>query len=135
MLIDFRIPNIVVDAVQYPAKLALVDIQGVIQTTALIGEADFMGMGRRHRGHENWNRRCRLHQIDGTVIEIVAQAVVIEIVRDIGQAGRPQRVFAGHALMLKVVDGVAPAAGSSRHGRIARTIAPVSNPSASRGNG
>ena len=41
------------------------------------------------------------------MIEVVAQPVVIEVVSNVGQASRPQRIVAGQALMLEVMDGVA----------------------------
>ena len=52
MRINLWIPHIVINAVQYAAKLALMGVQHWPQTAALIGKARFMGMSRRYGGDE-----------------------------------------------------------------------------------
>ena len=105
--IDFRIPDIIIDAVQHAAELIAMHFQGMIEPAALIGMTGLIGMGRRYGGDEIGIDDTALHQVDRAVIEVVPQAVEIEILRDVGQAGGPQHVFAGQPLMLEVVNGVA----------------------------
>jgi len=84
MRIDLRIPHIVIDAVQHPAELGLMHVQNMVQPAALIGKTRLVGVGRRHRGHEIGIDDATFHQVDGGVVIIVAQAVEIKVVRNVG---------------------------------------------------
>ena len=71
--VDLRVPGLVVDAIEDPAELVAVDVQGVPETAPLGGVADLPGVTGRDGGDEVGVDDPALEQVQGERVEVVLQ--------------------------------------------------------------
>jgi len=104
--IAFGVPHLVVETVQNPAELSLVEVQDVAEAAPLGARAHLPGVVRRDRGDEVGIDDGPLGEVECQGIRIVGQAIRGEEVLRPPEACHPQDVATDHALVGEVVDGV-----------------------------
>src|SRR5437773_6855338 len=107
--IGFRVPNIIIDAVQNAADLVAVNIKRVAQAIVLGRIHDLPGITRRNGAHEIGIDDAALHHVNRGVIEIVPQPIRVEKIAVPIEACRAQDMLSGDSLVLQIVQGVTDA--------------------------
>src|SRR5262249_3238322 len=87
--VDFRIPHIVVDAIADAAELVGVGPECVSQSEILLGCQCLPSMPIRYSRNEVRVDDTGLGKVELACIEIVAKALVVEVVLGTSEAGRP----------------------------------------------
>ncbi len=105
--VHLRVPDLVINAVEDAAHLAAMHLQGMAQAEVLGRVQDLPGVTGRDRGDEVGIDNAALHQVEGGVVEIVLEAVLVKEVGVPVQPGGAQDVLPGDALVLEVVQRVA----------------------------
>src|ERR1019366_9020227 len=105
--VDFGVPNVILDAIEDAAKLGAMDLESVAQSEILGRVHDLPGVMGRDRGAEVGIDNAGFHEVDGRMVEIVLEPVLVKEVTGPVETGRAQYVLPGDALMLEVVQRVA----------------------------
>src|SRR6476469_7417296 len=104
--ITFWIPHIVIDAVEHPAKLLLIQMQSVAQTVAELAEVSFPSVVRRNGGDKVRVNNTTFHKVDSKRVKVISQASVIKIIIISIQTRGLQNIATSHALMFEIVNGI-----------------------------
>src|ERR1039457_964890 len=105
--VDFRVPNVILDAIEDAADLGAMDLESVAQPEILGRVHDLPGVMGRDRGDEVGIDDAGFHQVNGRMVEIVLKPILVKEVGGPVETGRAQDMLTGDALMLEVMQRVA----------------------------
>jgi hypothetical protein len=102
--IDFRIPDLVVNAVEHTSEFHAMDPKDVLQSATEVRILDFLRIVRGHRGNKIGINDAPFHQVDPCVVAVILQAVPRSIRGGI-QTHLTEHGIPGHTLMHDIVEG------------------------------
>ncbi len=107
--VDFRVPDIVIDPVEYSPEFAAVDVKRMSQAVRQVCMPYLPGIPGRNGRDEIGIYDAALHEVERGVVEIVPEPVVVKIVFGPVQSDLSQYELSRHTLMSEIVKGVANA--------------------------
>ena len=113
--IDLGVPDFVIEAIEHAADLVAMNVQGMAQPEVLGGVQDLPRVMGRDGGDEVGIDDAALHQVDGGVVEVVLQPVLVKEVAVAVETGGAQDMLTGDALVLEVMQRVANPRVSHAH--------------------
>jgi hypothetical protein len=105
-MVDFGIPHIVINAVEYTPELSLMHLESVLQPETLIGIAHFPGMLWRDRRDVVCIDNTPLHEIYTEGIEVVPNFLIIEVILRPVKSSCGKYIHTSESLVFEIVNGI-----------------------------
>src|SRR6476469_1274445 len=105
--IALRIPHIIINAVEHPAKLVLIQVQSVTQTVAKLAVVSFPSVVWRNSGNKVRVNNAAFDRVESERVRVSSEAIVIKIIILSIQTRCIQNIATSHALMFEIVNGIA----------------------------